>query len=108
MGPRARLAGGPAAHRPRRMADPPGVMRVALLISANAWRGSGVSYVKIARGLRERGHLTHVVTAAARVTSRVREEALEVTQIPGRDTGPREVWALRRVLRRLRADAVIT
>jgi glycosyltransferase involved in cell wall biosynthesis len=90
------------------MVDTSRVMRVALLISANAWRGSGVSYAKIARGLHERGHLAHLVTAAPKVTRRLRAEDLEVTQIPGRDTGPREVWALRRVLRRLRADAVIT
>jgi glycosyltransferase involved in cell wall biosynthesis len=89
------------------MADTSGVMRVALLISANAWRGSGMSYAKIARGLRERGHLVHLVTAAPKVTHRLREEALEVTQIPGRDTGPREIWALRRVLQRLGADAII-
>lgn len=49
-------------------------MHVALLTSANGWRGSGVSYAKLAHG----------------------EEGLEVTEIPGGDTGLREVLALRR------------
>jgi glycosyltransferase involved in cell wall biosynthesis len=82
-------------------------MRVALLTSANGWRGSGVSYAKIARGLQERGHTAHLVTAASKLTRRLEDERLEVTQIPGRDTGPREVWALRRTLRRVGAQAVI-
>ena len=38
-------------------------MRVALLTSANGWRGSGASYAKIARGLSDRGHVAHLVTA---------------------------------------------
>ncbi|HUR93196.1 MAG TPA: glycosyltransferase family 4 protein [Gemmatimonadales bacterium] len=82
-------------------------MRVALLTSANGWRGSGASYAKIARGLAERGHVAHLVTAVPKLTDRLREEGLEVTQIRGRDTGPREVWALRRTLRRIGAQAVL-
>jgi glycosyltransferase involved in cell wall biosynthesis len=82
-------------------------MRIALLTSANGWRGSGVSYAKLARGLQERGHTAHLVTAADRLTRKLADEGLEVTQIPGRDTGPREVLALRRALRRLRAQAVV-
>jgi len=82
-------------------------MRVALLTSANGWRGSGVSYAKLARGLQARGHTAHVVTAAPKLTRRLADEGLEVTQIPGRDTGPREVWALRRTLRRLGAQAIV-
>jgi glycosyltransferase involved in cell wall biosynthesis len=82
-------------------------MRVALLTSANGWRGSGASYAKIARGLRERGHVAHLVTAVPKLTDRLREEGLEVTQIRGRDTGPREVWALRRTLRAVGAQAIV-
>ena len=82
-------------------------MRVALLTSANGWRGSGASYAKIARGLRDRGHTAHLVTAVARLTDRLRDEGLEVTQIPGRDTGPREVLALRRALAGLGAQAIV-
>lgn len=82
-------------------------MNLALLTSANGWRGSGASYAKLARGLSERGHLAHLVTAAPKLTDRLREEGLEVTQIPGGDTGPREVLALRRTLARLGAEAIV-
>ncbi|MEO6055875.1 MAG: glycosyltransferase family 4 protein [Gemmatimonadales bacterium] len=82
-------------------------MRVALLTSANGWRGSGASYAKIARGLADRGHTAHLVTAVPRLTDRLREEGLDVTQIPGRNTGPREVWALRRALKDIRAQVIV-
>jgi glycosyltransferase involved in cell wall biosynthesis len=82
-------------------------MRVALLTSANGWRGSGSSYAKLARGLGERGHVAHLVTAAPRLTSRLAAMELPVTEIPGRNTGPREVWALLRMLREIRADALV-
>lgn len=83
-------------------------MHVVLLTSANGWRGSGASYAKIARGLGERGHVAHLVTAVPRLTARLREEGLGVTQIPGRNTGPREVLALRRVLGSVGAQAILT
>ncbi|HEX6106155.1 MAG TPA: hypothetical protein VFZ26_11265, partial [Gemmatimonadales bacterium] len=75
-------------------------MRLALLTSANGWRGSGVSYAKIARGLLERGHEVRLVTAVPRLTERLTRQGLPVTEIPGRDTGVREVRALAAVLRR--------
>ena len=82
-------------------------MRVALLTSANGWRGSGSSYAKLARGLGERGHVARLVTAAPRLTSRLAAMGLPVTEIPGRNTGPREVWALLRVLRQIGAEALV-
>jgi glycosyltransferase involved in cell wall biosynthesis len=82
-------------------------MRIALLTSAKGWRGSGASYAKLAQGLAGRGHVAHLVTAAPRLTDRLRGEDLPVSQIPGRNTGPREVWALLRVLRSLSAEAVV-
>ena len=82
-------------------------MRVALLTSANGWRGSGSSYAKLARGLGDRGHAVHLVTASQRLTSRLEGMQLPVTEIPGRNTGPRQVWALLRILRRLRAQALV-
>ncbi|MEO7986245.1 MAG: glycosyltransferase family 4 protein [Gemmatimonadales bacterium] len=83
-------------------------MRIVLLITTNGWRGSGVSYAKIARGLLDRGHAVHVVTASSRVTDRMRSDALPVTQLPRPDTGPREVFALWRTLRRTGAEAILT
>ncbi|MEP6687149.1 MAG: glycosyltransferase family 4 protein [Gemmatimonadales bacterium] len=82
-------------------------MRIALLTSANGWRGSGVSYAKLARGLAERGHVAHIVTARARRTGRLVEEGLDVTEIPGHDTGRREVLALRSALARIGAQAIV-
>lgn len=83
-------------------------MQIVLLITANGWRGSGVSYAKVARGLLDRGHGVSVVTAARRLTERLVGEGLPVVQLPGRDTGPREVLALWRTLRRTRAQAILT
>jgi glycosyltransferase involved in cell wall biosynthesis len=82
-------------------------MRIALLTSANGWRGSGASYAKLARGLAERGHVAHLITAVPKLTGRLREEGLDVTQIPAGDTGPREVFALRRTLARVGAQAIV-
>jgi glycosyltransferase involved in cell wall biosynthesis len=82
-------------------------MRVALMTGASGWRGSAASYAKIARGLLERGHQSLLLTGAPRLTARFAEEGLPVTQLPARNTGPREVWALHRVLRRMSAQAII-
>jgi glycosyltransferase involved in cell wall biosynthesis len=82
-------------------------MRVALLTSAAGWRGSGASYAKLARGLQERGHTVLLVTAASRLTHRLADEGLQVTQIPGRRSGPLVVWALRHALASIGAEAVV-
>lgn len=82
-------------------------MKIVLLTSANGWRGSGVSYAKIARGLLDRGHGVRIVTAVSRLTERLAALQLPVTQLPGRDTGPREVWALLRTLRQVGAQAIL-
>jgi glycosyltransferase involved in cell wall biosynthesis len=77
------------------------------MTSAIGWRGSAASYAKIGRGLLDRGHEALLLTAAERVTTRFIEEGLPVTQLSARNTGPREVWALHRTLRRLRAQAIV-
>ncbi len=82
-------------------------MRIALLTSSRGWRGSGASYAKIARGLRDRGHVAHLVTAAPKLTHRLLEEGLDVTQLPGRNAGPREIRALRRTLGAIHAQAIV-
>jgi glycosyltransferase involved in cell wall biosynthesis len=82
-------------------------MQVVLLTSAPGWRGSGASYAKLARGLGERGHGARLVTVASRLTERFQAEGLPVTEIPGRNTGPREVLALWRTLRDASAHIVM-
>jgi glycosyltransferase involved in cell wall biosynthesis len=47
------------------------------------------------------------VTAAPKLTRRLADEGLDVTEIPGRNTGPREVWSLRRALARFGAQAIV-
>jgi glycosyltransferase involved in cell wall biosynthesis len=83
-------------------------VNILLVITANGWRGSGVSYAKIARGLLDRGHRAHLVTATTRLTDRLTREGLPVTQLPRRDTGPREVLALWKAMRRTGAEAILT
>jgi glycosyltransferase involved in cell wall biosynthesis len=82
-------------------------MRIALLTSASGWRGSGASYAKLAQGLGERGHVAQLVTASARLTARFEQEGLSVSEIPARNTGPREVRALWRALRRVAAEVIV-
>jgi glycosyltransferase involved in cell wall biosynthesis len=82
-------------------------MRLVLLTSANGWRGSGASYAKLARGLLDRGHTALLVTVASRLTRRLVDEGLEVRQLPGGGSSPRDAWALRRTLNAVRADAVV-
>jgi glycosyltransferase involved in cell wall biosynthesis len=81
-------------------------MRVALLTSANGWRGSGASYAKLARGLRDRGHTARLVTSSGSLSARLRDEGLEVTEI-SRTSRFRAVWGLRRALRSMRAQVII-
>jgi glycosyltransferase involved in cell wall biosynthesis len=82
-------------------------MQLALLTSAKGWRGSAASYAKLARGLAARGHEVQLITTSARLTARFTAERLPVTEIPGQNTGPREVWELWRMLRRIPAQAIV-
>ena len=82
-------------------------MRVALVISAPGWRGSGASFAKVAQGLNERGHQALLLTGAPRLTTRFVEEGLPVVRLPMRNTGPREVWLLLRALRRHGAQLIM-
>lgn len=82
-------------------------MRIALVISASGWRGSGASFAKVAQGLIRRGHDVLLLTGAPRLTARFEEEGLPAYRLPMRDTGPREVWSLLRALRRHGAQLVM-
>jgi glycosyltransferase involved in cell wall biosynthesis len=80
---------------------------LVLLTTAPGWRGSGVSFAKIAHGLTGRGHRLLVVTRAAPVTAALVAEGIAVTELQLRNTGVREVSRLRRVLAGHRADAIM-
>lgn len=80
---------------------------MALLTSATAWRGSGVSFASIARGIAEHGHRPHLLAGAAEVVHAFAALGLPVTLVPTGDTGLREVRALRRTLDALAADVLV-
>lgn len=82
-------------------------LNLVLLISASGWRGSGVSFAKIAHGLRERGHRILVITRTPPVTAGFLADGIAATQLQLRNTGIFEVSRLRRVLRRHGAQAVM-
>ena len=64
-------------------------VRVALLTSADSWRGSGASFAAIYAGLQAHGHEPHLVTAAECVTRAFAERGMAATELPLRRTRPR-------------------
>ena len=80
---------------------------LVFLTSAPGWRGSGVSFAKIAHGLADRGHRILVVTRAPPVTETFVAAGLAVTQLQLRNTGIHEVSGLRRVLAQHGAQAIM-
>src|SRR5262245_35337377 len=69
---------------------------VLLYTSSDCWRGAGISYVGIARGLEAHGFRPHVVSMCDEVTHEFRGAGLTVTQLP---RGRGESWRLRTYLR---------
>jgi glycosyltransferase involved in cell wall biosynthesis len=82
-------------------------LSVVLLTSAPAWRGSGASLAKIARGLARAGHRAVVLSGSEEVCARLADEGVTATKVPLQRTGWREVRALSASLRRLAADLVL-
>jgi glycosyltransferase involved in cell wall biosynthesis len=80
---------------------------LVLLISASGWRGSGISFAKIAHGLADRGHHVLLITRTAAVTAGFMAEGLAATELQLRNTGIPEVSRLRRVLGRHGAEAIM-
>jgi hypothetical protein len=82
-------------------------LRVAFLTSARSWRGSGVSLGKIATGLAGRGHSVCAFAGEKSVVEAFAGLGVAVASTPTRDTGIREIRALRRRLREFDGDAII-
>lgn len=80
---------------------------VALVISADGWRGSTVSYAKIARALAERGHRVRLFTSAPAVTRAYAAAGLAVTEMDYDRSRFALARALRRALVAARAEVVI-
>ena len=80
---------------------------VVLLISADSWRGSTVSYGKIARELAARGHRVRLLTSAAPVTAVYAAAGLDVTEIDYTRPRLRVAALVRRALAAAGAQVVI-
>lgn len=84
-----------------------GERRVMLLLTTPGVRGSSVAFVKIARGLAERGHAVELVAGHGEVAEALQGAGCPVHLVPTGDTGRREVGAVRRLLSRQRTEVVI-
>ena len=89
------------------VAAPARPLHVALLTSARAWRGSGVSLTHIARGLGARGHTVQLLATTPAVTAGFAAAGLPVQELPIHDTGFAEARQLTRALAALQADVLI-
>lgn len=78
--------------------------RLAILTSAESWRGSGVSFLHIAQGLTGRGWQVTLVATCDEVTQRFREAGVSAEYLP-RDLW--ETWRLRTMLRRGQAHILM-
>ncbi|MGH7622173.1 MAG: glycosyltransferase family 4 protein, partial [Gemmatimonadaceae bacterium] len=80
---------------------------VMLLTSAQHWRGSGLSYSKLARGLAERGHRVDVVVASDAVAEQYERLGIPAHRLALRRTGVREITALLAIARAADTEVVI-
>ena len=89
------------------VAAPSRPLRVALLTSARAWRGSGVSLSHIARGLAARGHTVQLLSTTPPVTAGFAAAGLPVKELPIHDTGCAEARRLARALAAQQSDVLV-
>lgn len=82
-------------------------MRIACLISALQWRGSGMSLARIMAGLGGRGHEVLVIAGNPDVAAGFLGAGVPVQQLPLGYTSPTTVAAIRRALTRHGAQVVI-
>jgi glycosyltransferase involved in cell wall biosynthesis len=80
---------------------------IVILTSASGWRGSGVSFAKIARGLAARGHRMLVVATYPQVAAGFVAEGVTVTELELRKTRFREVASLSHVLAQQHARVIM-
>lgn len=81
--------------------------QVALLLTTPGWRGSGISFRKIAAGLVGRGHDVMIIAGDAEAANRLDQAGVMVHHVPTGDTGRREVGAVRRLLAAHRSRVVL-
>ncbi len=90
------------------MADGSTPLRIAFLTSAGTWRGSAVSTAHVVLGLNARGHQARMFVSEPDVASRARDRGIAVDLVPVRNTGPREVLTLRRLLHSTAIEVLVT
>ncbi len=90
-----------------RQTPAPGRFRISLLTSARSWRGSCVSLANIAAGLIARGHEAQLLTGEAAIADIALQRGIPALPLPTRNTGWREVRALRRAIREFKTDLLV-
>ncbi|MDQ2768562.1 MAG: glycosyltransferase family 4 protein [Gemmatimonadota bacterium] len=80
---------------------------VMLLTTAENWRGSGISYAKLARGFTERGHRVDLVVSSSTVAAEYARLGIPARQLSLDRTGAREVLSLLTVARANKTEIVI-
>ena len=79
-----------------------------MFTSAEAWRGSGVSFTHIANGLRAAGHRVVMLATHPEVTAGFRAAGLDARELRFRKTGIAEALSLRALLRETASRVVMT
>lgn len=82
-------------------------LSVTLLTTADHWRGSGISFAKIARGLSGRGHRVTLLVSSSALAAEYARLGIPARQLSLARTGAREVFALRAVARENATDVII-
>ncbi|MEP7326960.1 MAG: glycosyltransferase family 4 protein [Gemmatimonadota bacterium] len=80
---------------------------MSLLTSARTWRGSCVSLANIAAGLIARGHAAVLFTGEEAIAETARNRGIPARTLPTKNTGWREVRALRRAIRDFKTDLLV-
>lgn len=82
-------------------------LRLGILTSARSWRGSGVSFSQIARGVMAGGGHAHFLVSARAVTLRLAADGIPCTELPVGRTSLRAARRLRQVLREHAIDVLL-
>jgi len=82
-------------------------LTVALVTTAQSWRGSASVFAAIAQGLAGRGHAVHALVASPSLENGFQDRRIPVTRLEIGDTGLRQAWRLRRALRGLHAGVAL-
>ncbi|MGE0351673.1 MAG: glycosyltransferase family 4 protein [Gemmatimonadales bacterium] len=82
-------------------------LRVGIMTSARTWRGSTVSLSGIAAGLQRRGHAVRLFAGEEQIVQAVLAQGVPAVLTPLRNTGLREIRALRAALRSSPVDVFI-